>query len=197
MPATFLPPHGLTEQEEDNLALLVPVFNNAGPHGATLYIGNKITANDGDLLLQENITSTMNIAVNLYLEPLTLADGTAVRRTQIGLIDGHGNTPLHLLSAVLALDGILHQDSPGKPHYPPHRRGNVLVHCRGGRSRSLIVLAIYLFWRHRDEFPSLDAAINHIRDLRELTGGHPLPGMVRIAREACAIINTMPVSSQD
>ncbi|MGU3576062.1 dual specificity protein phosphatase family protein [Brucellaceae bacterium C25G] len=185
MPVTLLPPAGMSEKEEDNFSLIVPVFENTGAHNATIYIGNQVTANDAALLLQENITSTMNVAVNVYLAPLQLTDGTHIRRTQIGLIDGHGNSLSHLVAAVLALDGILNQESPGKPHYPPHRYGNVLVHCRGGRSRSLAVLAIYLFWRHREQFPSLERAIKHIRDLRRIDAHYPLPGTVKLAEEAC------------
>ncbi|MEH0069231.1 hypothetical protein V6L77_01085 [Pannonibacter sp. Pt2-lr] len=72
----------------------------------------------------------MNLAVNVEMAPLALSDGTTIRRTHIGLIDGPGNAPQHLLAGVMALHGMLTQDSPGKPHYPPHRPGHVLVHCR-------------------------------------------------------------------
>jgi hypothetical protein len=188
MPVTLLPPAGMSEKEEDSFSLIVPVFEGTGPHGATLYIGNQVTTNDATLLLQENITSTMNVAVNVYLAPLQLADGTHIRRTQVGLIDGHGNSVTHLLAAVFALDGILNQDSPGKPHYPAHKHGNVLVHCRGGRSRSLAVLAVYLFWRHRDQFPNIETAIKYIRDLRQIDHQYPLPGTVKLAEEACAFL---------
>lgn len=185
MPVTLLPPAGMSEKEEDSFSLIVPVFEKTGAQNATLYIGNQVTANDALLLQQANITSTMNVAVNVYLAPLQLADGTHIRRTQVGLIDGHGNSLTHLLAAVFALDGILNQESPGKAHYPAHKYGNVLVHCRGGRSRSLAVLAIYLFWRHRDQFPNLEKAISHIRDLRQIDDHYPLPGMVKLAEAAC------------
>ncbi|WP_374833828.1 dual specificity protein phosphatase family protein [Paenochrobactrum pullorum] len=184
MPVTLLPPTGMNEKEEDSFSMIVPVFENTGAQNATLYIGNQVTANDAALLLQENITSTMNVAVNVYLAPLQLANGTHIRRTQVGLIDGHGNSLTHLLAAVFALDGILNQESPGKAHYPAHKYGNVLVHCRGGRSRSLVVLAVYLFWRHRDQFPNIETAISHIRDLRQIEDNYPLPGMIKLAEEA-------------
>lgn len=190
MPVTLLPPAGMSEKEEDNFSMIVPVFEKTGAQNATLYIGNQVTANDAALLLQENITSTMNVAVNVYLAPLQLADGTHIRRTQVGLIDGHGNSLTHLLAAVFALDGILNQESPGKPHYPTHKYGNVLVHCRGGRSRSLTVLAIYLFWRHRDQFQDVATAIQHIRDLRQMDNQYPLAGMIKLAEEAGQFLAT-------
>lgn len=179
-----LPPEGLTEQQEDALPMLVQILDKTGPHNLGLFIGNKAAANDGILLQEANITSTMNIAVNLYLPPLDLPNGTAIRRTHIGLIDGHGNHASHLAAAVLALHGILDQDSPGKPHYPPHKRGHILVNCRGGRSRSLSVLALYLYWAHPDQFFSLEAAMQHIRQLRGLSNEFPLPGMIKLAHQA-------------
>ncbi|MGU3401595.1 dual specificity protein phosphatase family protein [Brucellaceae bacterium D45D] len=181
---SILPPDGLSEGEEDSLPMLVRVYEHAGPHNADLFIGNEVAANDALLLQKAGITSTINIAVNRYLPPLDLPDGTAIRRTQIGLIDGHGNHPMHLAAAVMALYGVLDQESPGKPHYPAHRRGNVLVNCRGGRSRSLTVLALYLHWTDEARFPTLDEAINHIRILRKMRDTHPLPGMIALAKNA-------------
>lgn len=188
---SILPPHGLREQEEDSLPMLVQVYDNAGPHKVGLFIGNEVAANDAPLLQKAGITSTINIAVNRYLPPLDLPDGTAIRRTQIGLIDGHGNHPMHLAAAVMALYGVLDQESPGKPHYPAHKLGNVLVNCRGGRSRSLTVLALYLHWTDQARFPSLDEAIEHIRNLRRMSDTHPLPGMIALAKDAKLLLPTI------
>lgn len=185
---SVLPPQGLTEQQEDAMPMLVQVLDKSGPHDLGLFIGNKSAANDGALLQEAGITSSMNIAVNLYLPPLDLPNGTAIRRTHIGLIDGHGNNPSHLAAAVLALHGILDQDSPGKPHYPPHMRGHILVNCRGGRSRSLSVLALYLYWAHPDQFPTLEAAMQHIRNLRGLSREFPLSGMITLAHQAYKLL---------
>ncbi len=188
MHKSILPPVGLSESEEDSLPLLVRVYENAGPHKLALFIGNEVAANNASLLQEAGITSTINIAINRYLPPLNLTDGTAIRRTQIGLIDGHGNHPMHLAAAVMALYGVLDQDSPGKPHYPAHKRGNVLVNCRGGRSRSLTVLALYLHWTDEARFPTLDEAINHIRILRRMSDTHPLPGMIALAKQARTLL---------
>ncbi|KAA0971938.1 dual specificity protein phosphatase family protein [Aureimonas fodinaquatilis] len=178
----------LTEEQEDRLAVLLPVIDGTGPHNARLFIGNKVAAENAALLLQHDITSTMNLAVNIEIAPLTLTDGTHVRRTHIGLIDGSGNTPHHLLSAVMAIFGIVAQDSPGKAHYPPHRRGNILVHCRGGRSRSATVIALYLHLAHPSRFATFDSAIAHIRNVRGLDATQPQPAMLALVEEALAFI---------
>lgn len=174
----------LTEEQEDRLPILCPIIDATGPHGLRLFIGNRVAADDGDLLLRNGITSTMNLAVNIELAPLALPDGTVIRRTHIGLIDGPGNSPQHLLSAVFALCGILAQQSPGKAHYPPHRRGNVLVHCRGGRSRSATVIALFLHLAHSEEFPTFQAALTQVRSARGLGEEQPQPAMIELALKA-------------
>jgi myo-inositol-1(or 4)-monophosphatase len=183
----------LTEAEEDRLPVLMPVFDTKA---ARLFIGNKVAAESPDLLLAGEVTSTMNLAVNIEMRPLTLADGTAVRRTHIGLIDGPGNTPRHLLGAVLTVAGILGQASPGKAHYPPHRPGNLLVHCRGGRSRSATVLALYLTLAHGEAFPSFEAAINHVRARRGLGTDQPQPAMLDLAARALELLGSAPLLGQ-
>lgn len=169
--------------EEDRLPVLIPVARQVGPQALDLFLGNRIAAERPDLLYGAGITSTMNVALNIDVMPLDLPDGTVVRRTKIGLIDGDGNTASHLLAAVLALHGVLAQKSPGKPHYPPHRTGNILVHCRGGRSRSVMVLALYLTLFFPDSFQSLDEALTSLRQLRGLDESYPLQAMNTLARE--------------
>ncbi len=160
--------HSLPRAEfvEDRQPLLWPVEPHIGPYDLTLYLGNGMAANDGPLLAAHGITSTLNLAVNLPLSPLTLPDGIELRRHHIGLIDGSGNSAVHLMSAVLALAGMLTQDSPGKASYPAHRPGNILVHCRGGRSRSVAVLALYLHLAVGNRYPTLKSALDHLRLIR-------------------------------
>lgn len=199
--APLLAPH-LPEAEEDRLPVLVPVpvpvpsqvpttpaadATAAGGAPVSLFLGNQVAAADGALLLSRGITSTLNLAVNVEMAPLVLADGTRVRRSQVGLIDGPGNTPAHLLGAALVVAGILAQASPGKPHYPPHRPGGLLVHCRGGRSRSVATLALHLVLAHPAAFASLDEALAHLRRLRGLPAHQPTEALCALARAAHAL----------
>lgn len=176
----------VTEEEEDRLPVLLPVLADIDGAGKTLFIGNAVAANDADLLLRNGITSTMNLAVNIEMPPLALGDGSVVRRTHIGLIDGPGNIAHHLLGAVLVLHGIVNQKSPGKAHYPPHRAGNVLVHCRGGRSRSAGTIALYLHLARSERFPAFEDALLHVRSCRGLDDTQPQPAMLDLCRQALA-----------
>lgn len=182
-------PTALTEAQEDKLAVLLPVLEETGSHGIKLFIGNKVAAEDPILLHENNVTSTMNLAINIEIAPLSLPDGTHVRRTHIGLIDGPGNGPEHLLAAVFAIRGIAEQESPGKLHYPAHRRGNLLVHCRGGRSRSATAIALYMHMYHDDLFGTLEAAVNQVRRMRGLDETQPQPAMLELASAAIKVIS--------
>ncbi|WP_353143454.1 protein phosphatase [Paracoccus sp. (in: a-proteobacteria)] len=176
------------EQAENDTTILVPVHDLTLPEGriCRLYVGNLIGAGDGAGLLAAGITASLNVSLNIDVAPLQLPDGTHMRRAKVGLIDGAGNTPAHLAAAVLALEGLVTQASPGKPNYPAHRAGHVLVNCRGGRSRSVIVLAIYLHMRAPGTFPTLDSAVNHIRRARGNSDTYPLPPMLDLARAVLA-----------
>ena len=174
----------IRDAEEDARPVIVPV---ADAKGVTLFIGNLPGALSADLLHRHGITTTLNVALNIDPAPLTLADGIEVRRQKVGLIDGAGNSPAHLLSAVLAMAGSLDQASPGKENYPPHRRGNVLVHCRGGRSRSATVIAAYLHLSDRDRFPDFDAVIADIRKRRNLGPDQPNDAMLKLGRDAITL----------
>lgn len=171
------------EIAEDNKPIAVPVHevNHLDGRKSILYVGNQIAACDPQTLLALDITSSLNVSVNIVVPALQLADGTHVRRANVGLIDGNGNPTSYLASAVLALHGLLKQASPGKPHYPPHRYGNVLVNCRGGRSRSVTVLALYMHLTAPEQWPTLHSAIDHIRDLRGNAAHYPLAPMIEMA----------------
>lgn len=189
----MLPPrHGLptdsplTEAQEDSIPFLLPVTRDFGPHRKTLYLGNLAAAEDAASLDAAGITETLNVSINIFPGPLALKDGTQIRRYQIGLIDGAGNDPHLLAAAVLTLEGLMNGYVPAKPHYPQHRKGNILIHCRGGRSRSVTVLALWLARQLPQQFTNFDAAVAFLRQLRGLSHTHPLPPMLQLAAAAQA-----------
>jgi predicted protein tyrosine phosphatase len=93
----------------------------------------------------------------------------------------------------LLLDGAIRQELPEKRSYPQRDQGNVLVHCRGGRSRSTALVALYLHLNLPDKFPSLDMAIAHVREKRELHPDEwfsaPKPMLLDAARRAADIVH--------
>ena len=156
------------------------IADGIGPHGAVLYIGNQLAASDDALLKDHDITCGLNCAVNLDInyvdQTLDKSDGgdyrvfghAPVRSAKVGMIDGPGNSPAHLISACHLIDAMLNQTIPEKKSYPIKRTGNILVHCRGGRSRSVAVSALYLHLKHPGRWPTFDEALQLVRDKRRL-----------------------------
>ncbi|MCA0941766.1 dual specificity protein phosphatase family protein [Salipiger pacificus] len=172
-----------SEAAEDHRPLLWQVAAGIGPGLGTLWLGNLPAAEDGTALQRTGISASLNLAMNIFPGPLLRPDGTHLRRYQIGLLDGPGNAPETLAAAVMLIDGLAAVYTEGKPHYPAHSRGGLLVHCRGGRSRSVTVLALWLHLRRPREYPTLEAALTHLRALRGLEQSYPLPPMIGLAGE--------------
>lgn len=67
-------------------------------------------------------------------------------------------------------------------------RGNVLVNCRAGRSRSVILAALLLHLQIPGEFPTLGSAVDHVRVKRELRPDEwhetPKPMLIAAAESA-------------
>ncbi len=172
-----------TEAAEDIRPLLWQVTGEIGPGLDALWLGNLPAAEDSPALEAAGIGTTLNLAMNIFPGPLLRPDGTHLRRYQIGLLDGTGNAPETLAAAVTLIDGLAAVYTEGKPHYPAHGKGGLLVHCRGGRSRSVTVLALWLHLRRPGAFPTFDEALAHLRALRGLEHTYPLPPMLTLARE--------------
>ena len=175
------------------------IETGVGPDGCSIYIGGTTAARDVELLRELNITVVVNCAINLDInyvaDPVEAADGEKcahgvgpVRVFKLGLVDGHGNTEDMMLAAYLLLDGAIRQNLPERASYPRRAKGNILVHCRGGRSRSTALVALYLHLSRPEKFPTLDCALAHVRRTRGLHPDEwfsaPKPVLVESARSA-------------
>lgn len=148
--------------------------------GVDLYVGDSRALVAPQILGDHGVTTVVNCAVNLDVNLVTdfapPPDGTLsfghgrMRYYKIGLIDGNGNPPDQMIGAYFILRAALDQVMPDRASYPNRARGNVLVNCRGGRSRSVTLVALFLALEMPDRYPTLEAAIAHIRDRRAL---HP------------------------
>ena len=155
------------------------IAEGIGPDYVALYIGGAEGARNVDLMAKLNITTVVNCAVNLDInyvsDPLLAEEGpkcasgpAPVRTYKIGMVDGAGNPEKLILAGYYILESALEQTWPDKPSYPRRERGNILVHCRGGRSRSVAVVALYLHQNNPERYPTLYDAIRDIREKREL-----------------------------
>jgi hypothetical protein len=70
--------------------------------------------------------------------------------------------------ALPILCGLMRQQMPNKATYPWPSGGHVLVNCRGGRSRSVVLVSLFLHVQRPASFATLDAAIAHVREMRQL-----------------------------
>jgi hypothetical protein len=165
-------------------------------HGVDLYVGGALAAGDPALLAAHGITTVINCAVNLDINYATIApeaEGllhgqTPIRYYKLGLVDGEGNPATMMLAGFYILRGALEQKLPEKASYQWQARGNVLINCRAGRSRSVILAALFLHVEMPDRFPTLETALDHVRTRRELQPDEwfetPKPVLVAAARRA-------------
>jgi hypothetical protein len=186
--------------QEDQLLPKLSLIYEAHPlYGVDLFISGKEGASDLGLLRKNGITTVVNCAVNLDFnfvqQEKIVSDHVGsiygpgeIRYYKIGLIDGVGNPQTQMVAAHYILRAALEQILPDKPSYPRRDRGSVLVNCRGGRSRSVAVVSLFLHLTLPDEFPTLDDAITFVRLRRELPADEyykaPKPVLAEAARRA-------------
>lgn len=181
------------------LAKLSLIYERHPLYGVDIYVGGKEGASDLALLRSYGITTVVNCAVNLdfnYVKQGQLVSDHVgsvygpgeIRYYKIGLVDGPGNPDTQMLAAHYILRAALEQILPEKPSYPRRERGNILVNCRGGRSRSVIVVSLFLHISLPDEFPTLESAVDFVRQRRELHPDEwykaPKPMLVESAQRA-------------
>lgn len=183
-----------------------------GPHGADLYIGGREGASNREMLKRHGITVVVNCAVNLDINLVRAPDEPAseeisgsgyadIRYYKVGLIDGEGSPETMLLGAYYILDGALRQSMPKRATYPFPDDGNILVNCRSGRSRSVSLVALFLHKQQPHLYPTLDAAVAHIRERRELRPDEwfetPKPMLYEAARRASKWIDLIAAAPSD
>ncbi len=167
--------------------------------GVDIYIGGSSGVSDAALLAEHDIGVVINCAVNLDIDwvirpeasapPHLLSHGSSpVRYYKLGLVDGEGNAPEMLHAGYQLMRSALLQQIPDKASYPVRKRGNILVNCRGGRSRSVALVALFMHLECPARFPTLEAAIDLIRDRRQLHPDEwyetPKPSLIRLAEHA-------------
>ncbi|MCT9843141.1 inositol monophosphatase [Leclercia adecarboxylata ATCC 23216 = NBRC 102595] len=164
-----------------------------------IYIGGSSGVSDAALLAEHDIGIVINCAVNLDIDWVTHPEAGApvqlhahgagpVRYYKLGLVDGEGNAPEMLHAGYQLMRSALLQQIPDKASYRNRKRGNILVNCRGGRSRSVALVALFMHLECPERFPTLDAAIDLIRDRRQLHPDEwyetPKPSLIRLAEHA-------------
>ena len=179
------------------------------PNGADLFIGGTRAARDVDLLRRHGIATVVNCAINVDVNYVAApgkgdegGDSNGLCRSgmapfrvfKLGLVDGD-NPGGMMLGGYYILYGALHQIMPDKESYPRHVEGNVLVHCREGRSRSVALAALYLHLQDPVRFPDLDGAIDVVREKRGLPPDEwsevPKPEIIDAAAEAARAIRAL------
>lgn len=179
-------------------------------YGVGIYVGGMEAAGDLALLARHGISTVVNCAVNLDLNyattPFPEAEADfygigAVRYYKLGLIDGPGNPETMMLAGFYLLRGALEQVLPEKATYPRRERGNVLVNCRGGRSRSVALVALFLHVEMPERYPSLEAALAHVRTCRALRPDEwfetPKPILIGAAERAARWIGMIDAEARE
>lgn len=155
------------------------VYENLPGYGVDLFVGGREGASNIALLKAHGISTVLNCAVNLDFNYVAAPDEVShdsgvgygpalIRYYKLGIVDGPGNPDTMMLAGFYQLRGALDQILPERASYPLRERGSVLVNCRAGRSRSVILAALFLHLHVPEEFPTLAAALDHVRARREL-----------------------------
>lgn len=167
----------------------ISVIEHLPQWGVDMFVGDSRALADPQILADHGVTTVVNCAVNLDVNIVPHGAGHApFRYYKIGLIDGNGNPPDQMIGAYYILRAALDQIMPDRPTYPNRARGNVMVNCRGGRSRSVTLVGLFLHLELPQLYPTIDAAIDLIRDRRELRPEEwhetPKPMLLDAARRA-------------
>jgi predicted protein tyrosine phosphatase len=129
-----------------------------------IWIGNAEDAMDASQMEKNGITAVLNVMRTMTDMP-DYKEMDGVDYTYVQLLDGPGNTKEQFISAVLSLRKYL---------FDGHK---VLVHCRAGISRSVSVVACYLWGTG---VYTLEDAIDLIKEKRPIAD--PNPHLLRLIK---------------
>lgn len=167
------------------------------PHwDVDILVGDSRAMGSPAILAEHGVTTVVNCAINLDMNIVPEEqDHAPFRYYKLGLIDGNGNPQDQMIGAYFILRAALDQVMPERPTYPNKVRGNVMVNCRGGRSRSVTLVALFLHLEMPQTYPTLESAIQHIREKRELRPEEwhetPKPMLMEAARHAARQIERL------
>mmetsp|Transcript_21872 Transcript_21872/g.36212 ORF Transcript_21872/g.36212 Transcript_21872/m.36212 type:complete len:206 (-) Transcript_21872:86-703(-) len=177
------------------LVALVALFSlMVVPHGSqaamnyidhNIYVGDQHAAVDIPMLLSHNITAILNCAWDLdirydasdYVGNMADAnENLVIQYAKVGLIDGSGNQNGTFFAGVY----YLHQYFSPEVLEPKDQNTfkpvqNVLVHCHSGRSRSVTITALYLYYQYPEQFKSYDTALAFVKAQRGLSNDNTYP----------------------
>lgn len=179
-------------------------------HDIDLYIGGREAASSPTLLERHGIKVVVNCAVNLDInlvdagkaaeEEQVISGSGFLRYYKLGLVDDAGNADTMLLAGYYLLRGALDQSFPQRPSYPNRDKGNVLVNCRAGRSRSVAIVALFLHIEMPDVYPTLASAIDHVRERRQLHPDEwfetPKPALIHAVERAAEMIRLIETANK-
>lgn len=118
---------------------------------------------------------------------------------KVGLIDGPGNTMMALVAAVYMAEQLLFFPSEKEQIYEYgmtniYPKGNLLIHCHSGGSRSVTITALYIYYRfyatkikNTVTFEEIYKQIVCYRSKGGAPNGHPTMGICTTAFE---VLNT-------